>query len=120
MFLFQAVEATKVLDSAFGINPDKVFGVLVGVLICVIIAMGYWLVRQSNENKEIQHKLHELTTNAITVITNNVNVLNSLGDAIDNLKTATPAQILASEARMIEEIKRSSGDLGKVLIDLKK
>ena len=121
MYLFQLEEtAIKVVDKAFTISPDTVFGALVGLLVLGIVGLAYWIKKQGDQIGELNKKVISLTESAITVITNNSNVLESLSEAIHDLRSATPAQIKDTEERIKEAIQHSHGNLKVVLENIRK
>lgn len=120
MLFLQAIEATKVLDSAFGIDPGKVFGFLVAFQIFVLIGVTWAVIYLWRENQAIRKKLEDLTSNAITVISNNVSVLNTLDDSIGELRTGIPKHIDAVEDRLQKEVSRNGEEIKRVLTKLEK
>lgn len=125
MMLLQAVEpAQKVLDQAFGLNPDSVFGFLVALLILIMLALTtaiVYLWRDNNKtSKEMTLKYEQLAQNTVTVIQNNVAVLSAMKDALTDLADKTPDQIRELEGRVINAVQRSGDDLKSVITTMLK
>lgn len=125
MMLLQAVEpAQKVLDQAFGLNPDSVFGFLVALLIFAIVALAtavvYLYRSNSASSKELTEKYEDLAQNTVTVIQNNISVLTAMKDALTDLADKTPSQIKELEGRVINAVQRSGDDLKSVITTILK
>jgi len=125
MIFLQAIEpAQKVLDHAFGLNPDSVFGFLVALLIVIMLALAggivyLWRDHNKTYNNMIE-KYETLSQNTVTVIQNNVAVLTAMKDALTDLADKTPDQIKETENRVIAAVQRSGDDLKSVITTLMK
>lgn len=120
LFFYQLEDvAVRTVDTAFKINPDTVFGFLVGFLVLVIVGLAMHAYYLQKDYKALRDKTALLTENAITVITNNSAVLEALGDAIHELKSATPAQIRDAETRIIKSIEDGAKVTDRILNHIK-
>jgi hypothetical protein len=125
ILLFQLTEpAGKVMDHAFGISPDTVFGFVVALLVLIMLALTaaiiyLWRDKQSS-TKETFAKIEALTSNSITVIQANVSVLTAIRESLDDLREKTPEQIRDVENRLTTVVERNGQALQGLLISMKK
>jgi hypothetical protein len=116
----QAVEpVTQIVDHAFKISPESVFGWLTAGMVFIILALSAAIVYQyhrgNKRNDESSAKYELLAQNAITVIVNNSAAVGSLKEMLAEVKNATPDQIQTLENKLLASFQRCEDGIRNAL-----
>ncbi len=80
----------KSIDYAFKTSPDTVYQVLVGVLLLIVVCVGYalWKYIDKNETKleKLNDKLMTILEKNNSLIESNIKTVEQLGDTIEELR----------------------------------